>query len=68
MNCPSCASDKHRVLQTRRETPTSTLRQRICKGCGTVFWTVELHLPPAAVIEAHNNTRRADGYINVSFS
>lgn len=68
MNCPSCANEQHRVLQTRRETPSSTLRQRICKGCGHVFWTVELALPPAAVIDSCGGTRRADGYTNTTFS
>jgi transcriptional regulator NrdR family protein len=68
MNCPSCDTDKHRVLQTRQETSESTIRHRICRNCGHEFYTVEVDLPAGAVKNKHEGLARTDGFKRITFS
>jgi transcriptional regulator NrdR family protein len=68
MDCPKCASPNHRVLQTRQESTESTIRHRICRGCGHEFFTVEVDLPPGAVTQGKANIRRKEGFRRITFS
>ena len=67
MNCPACAHDKHRVLQTRRESPETTIRQRICRECGHAWFTLEIDMPPESVAWVHSGLIRRDGYKHIKF-
>lgn len=67
MNCPRCGEDKSRVLQTRRESPETTIRQRICKSCGQDWFTLELEMPEGSVSWAHSSLIRKEGFKHVKF-
>ena len=69
MECPKCGSPQLRVLRTKQETGESTVRQRICRGCGHVFFTVEVDLPDGAVAQvADGGLERRPGFRRVAFS
>jgi transcriptional regulator NrdR family protein len=67
MNCPACASEKHRVLQTRRDSPESIIRQRICRQCGHTWFSLEVDMPDGAIAWSHSSLIRNDGYKHITF-
>jgi transcriptional regulator NrdR family protein len=58
MNCSKCDHPIKRgtssVLQSRRDTIESKIRQRKCFNCGHKFWTCETELPPNSVKWVNN--------------
>lgn len=62
MDCPACNNRSTRVLQTRRESPDSTIRQRICRSCGQEWFTLEIELPENSVIWGNGILARKEGY------
>lgn len=67
MNCPSCGSKYHRVMNTRQEGPESTIRQRICRDCAHCFYTLETDLPQGSVAWKNKSMQRVEGYQHVRF-
>ena len=62
MDCPACNNRSTRVLQTRRESPDSTIRQRICRNCGEEWFTLEIELPKNSVVWGNGILARKEGY------
>lgn len=67
MNCPRCAENQSRVLQTRQETPESTIRQRICRCCGQQWFTLEVELPEGSVKWLGSSLSRKEGFQHIKF-
>ncbi len=67
MNCPRCKSKRLRVINTRQDTETSTIRQRICEGCGLVQMTIEVPIPLDAVKWQGKTLVRTEDYRHVEF-
>lgn len=67
MKCTRCGSKRLRVVNTRQDTDHSTLRQKICQGCGLVQMTVEVPIPLEAVKWKGKTLFRTEGYQNVEF-
>lgn len=67
MKCTRCGSKRLRVVNTRQDTDQSTIRQKICQGCGLVQMTVEVPIPTDAVKWKGKSMVRIEGYQNVEF-
>lgn len=68
MNCARCGHAKHRVLQVRKGEPDTTLRQRICRECGYIWFTMEMEMPDGAVGWTNTGLVVKDGYKHIHFS
>lgn len=62
MKCTRCGSKRLRVVNTRQDTDQTTLRQKICQGCGLVQMTVEVPIPLDAVKWKGKSLIRTDDY------
>ena len=67
MKCTRCGSKRLRVVNTRQDTDHSTLRQKICQGCGLVQMTVEVPIPLEGVKWKGKTLFRTEAYQNVEF-
>lgn len=53
MICPECSSPVHRTVFTRQTDDDKVMRRKKCKICGHGWYTVEVILPPDAVMHTH---------------
>lgn len=72
MICPECSSLVYRTVFTRQVEADKVMRRKKCKACGHGWYTVEVILPPDAVVHCRapngmRSLRLAKDYRNILF-